>query len=98
MVDYVWFNEKGSKERSMLYKLENMNIVRLTRKDVKSPNKAKLYEYGWILTKKGQELVDENKYLQEIWGDGNKVIIEGFYQEVLRSLNEIIELKGGLKK
>ena len=78
----TWFIEEGSKERSLLYKIENMDIVRLHRETTKI-NNEKFYKYKWKLTENGQKLVDENKCLQKIWGDGKKIPVFKFYDKVV---------------
>ncbi len=91
----TWFIEEGSKARSLLYKLEKMGIVRLTSKTADKIDETQFYNYQWILTDKGQELINNNKCFQEIWGEGKKVDVVKFYEEVLKYVS--IELEGGIK-
>ena len=78
----TWFNEEGSKERSLLYKLEDMKIVKLCQEREKKKGQ---YKYEWKLTDKGKKLVDGSEILQEIWGDGLNIDVISFYNEVLKS-------------
>jgi hypothetical protein len=87
----TWFNQEGSERRSLLYKLENMNIVRLTSEFSKREGNMRAYTHNWILTNKGQELIDTNKCLQELWGDGKKVDVVAFYNKVMEILKQMEE-------
>ncbi len=80
----TWFREEGAKERSLLYKLENAGILRLHSER----NKNMLTIYQWKLTEKGQKIVDENKTLQEIWGEGLKIDVVKFYNEIMKIIGE----------
>lgn len=82
----TWFVEEGSTERSLLYKLEDMNIVRLTSEIDDRVGEIQFYKKQWILTSKGQKLIDENEYLQALWGKGEKVDVIKFYDEVLKKI------------
>ena len=84
----TWLKEDGAKERSLLYKLENLGILRLQSESGEIKDEIKHYEYTWILTKKGQEIIDNNKKLQEIWGDGKVVNIFDFYNKVMEILDK----------
>ncbi len=72
---YIWFDEKGSESRALLYKLENRGIVKLHQE----AEKDGFYSYKWELTKEGKEIVDKNKKLKELWKQGN--ILE-FYNQI----------------
>jgi len=75
--DYsTWFNEDGSESRALLYKLENIGIVKL----YSEKEKDGFYSHKWELTKKGKEIVDKDKLLQELWKQGN---ILKFYNQIL---------------
>ena len=64
-----------------------MNIVRCDRETVEL-NEKKFYKYQWKLTKNGQKFVDENKCLQEIWGDGKNIRVLEFYNEIMKLIGE----------
>ena len=83
--EYItWFNEEGSEARRLLYKLESMGITRLCRELVKLKG-DNFYQYHWILTDKGQKLVDDNESLQGIWKyDGGAIEVGTFYNEVMK--------------
>jgi hypothetical protein len=87
----TWFKEEGSKERSLLYKLENMGVLRLQNKFREIKDDKKHYDYSWILTKKGQELVDKHESLKKIWGDGKRVDVIAFYNKVMEILKQMEE-------
>lgn len=76
---YTWFDDKDAESRALLYKLENLGIAKLH-----SEKKEKgFYFHGWELTKKGKELVDKDKFLQDLWKKGN--IVE-FYNRIRNDL------------
>ena len=80
----TWFNEEGSRERSLLYKLEDMGIVRCH-----SESEGKGWtKHQWKLTDKGQKLVEENKRLQDIWKDGKTILVLDFYKKVIEIINK----------
>jgi NAD(P)H-nitrite reductase large subunit len=85
--EYItWFREEGSKERRLLYKLENLGIVKLDRK-IEFIDKKKSYHYKWILTSAGKKLVDENESLKEMWKNGaHNVDVVKFYNAVIEIL------------
>ena len=90
---FTWFKEDGAKERSLLYKLENMGVMRLQSKSGDMSEGTKHYDYKWRLTVKGQELVDNNKCLQDLWNDGKKINIIEFYNKII----EILKKKNSFK-
>jgi len=81
----VWFNQEGSEERKLLYRLETLGIIKLTSK-VDKLNKIKSYKYQWELTNKGKALINENESLKKIWGNGQKVNVNEFYKETVKLL------------
>lgn len=76
---FTWFNTEDAEARKVLYLLENFGIARLSRESEKEGE----YNFAWELTKKGAELVEKNKNLQELWKSGR--IIE-FYNSIKDSL------------
>ena len=84
----TWFKEDGAKERSLLYKLENLGVLRLQSESGEVKNEIKHYEYIWILTKKGQELVNKYESLEEIWADGKIVNVVEFYNKIMEILDK----------
>lgn len=82
--DYItWFTEEGRTERSLLYKLENMNIIRC---DSEREGKGRIM-YTWKLTKKGQKIVDENN-LKKIWDTDGKIKVLEFYNKIMEIIGE----------
>lgn len=73
---YTWFEDKDSESRALLYKLENIGIVKLHQEKKENG----FYMHKWELTKKGKDILDKNKTLQELWKKGE---IPEFYKEIL---------------
>ena len=72
---YTWFENKDSESRALLYKLENVGIVKLHQEKKENG----FYMHKWELTTKGKKIVDKNKELQEVWKKGD---IVGFYNNI----------------
>ena len=79
---YTWFNEEDAASRKVLYRLENLGITKLKREKLEQKG---YFQYQWELTKKGKDLVEKNKNLQELWEEGK--VIE-FYNSIKDSLEE----------
>lgn len=72
---YPDFEDNVADARKILYSLEELGITKIERE---KQGKG-VYGYRWRFTKKGQKIVDENKYLQSFWEDGK---LREFYREV----------------
>ena len=64
--------------RSFLYKLENLNIVKLVRE-----KEGKLHKHKWELTKKGIGLIENNEELQTLWEEGKVIEFYNFIKNLL---------------
>ncbi|MDD5012620.1 MAG: hypothetical protein PHQ66_03190 [Candidatus Nanoarchaeia archaeon] len=68
--DYItWFKDENSESRALLYKLETAGIVKL----FSEKKEGGFYNHKWELTKKGKDIVDKDKLLQELWKKGDIV-------------------------
>lgn len=70
------FPDDGKREiRVFFYKLENLGIIKLRRERKKQDQ----YEHQWVLTEKGETLLEKNASLQRMWNEGK---IQEFYNSV----------------
>ncbi len=76
----IWeegFGGKSSETLKYLYKLEGEGILKLQR--TKEKENTPYYQYGWSLTKKGEDLTKSNSKLKTLWKRGK---IKEFYEEI----------------
>jgi len=77
---YTWFKDEGAEPRKILYQLENLGIAKIDRKKLKDKG---WYEYNWVLTKKGETLVEKDKNLKKLWNEGKVIEFYNILKEIL---------------
>lgn len=84
--EYItWFNSEGCEARKLLYKLEDIGIIQCD--NIKQDNNWIKKE--WVLTKKGQKIIDKDEELKEIWRTKKNKNVQRFYNKIM----EIQKLK-----